>query len=175
MASRDDVGALLRKYEEITRLRRVEAAGLGGDPRREMAALASEFPGALREADDLPMAELEARVDALREAVTGAVPPAPWMQTMARFHALMRGALCAKRWLLGRKDVDAAVTKAFDAEAATLCYGDDAREWSAHLGRLASPPNGRVTELVFQRLADELGGDADQVRRVVFGERRSRY
>jgi hypothetical protein len=172
MVSRGDVAGLVRKYEEIVRLRRASEANPGHDPRRQMADLAAEFPGALREADELPMEELERRLEALREVETGALTPAAWMTTMARFHALTRGALCAKKWLRGRRVIDHAVTLAFDVEAAGLCYADDARAWRGELARLANPPRGRVTEVVFERMAVELGVEVDAVRREVFSERR---
>jgi hypothetical protein len=168
VTSADDLAGLRRKYEEIVRLRRLEEAGDGGDPRRAMAALAAEFPGALREADDLPMDELLLRVTARSGALQGEAV-APWMRTMARFHALTRGALCAKRWLGGRKTANDDLLAAFDRESGALCYADDARTWRNELLAVAAPPRGRVTELVFARMALELGVSADEVRREVFG------
>ncbi len=93
------------------------------------------------------------------------------MHRMARFHALTRGALCAKRWLRGKKSVDAGVMGAFESEVGASCYAAEAREWAGDLARLANPPRGRVTELVFEKLAAEVGGDVDGARRGVFDGR----
>ena len=163
--TRTDLAALREKYEEMLRLR-LEPGG--GDPRRAMAALASRFPGALREIDELPLETIAARVSELRASEDGA-PPAPWMEASHVFHALTRGALCAKRWLAGRKEIDDDVRAAFDREAAALCWEDDARAWRDDLVRLASPPRGRVTELVYERMSGLLGVSPERARILVFG------
>jgi hypothetical protein len=171
LASKNEIAALLRKYEEILRLRRLAAAGDVGDPRRAMAALALEFPGALREADALPLSELEHRVGALRDVQRALAPSALWMDAITRFHALTRGALCAKAWLRGRRTFDEEATRAFTLDATTLCYGTDANAWKDDLARLANPPRGRVTDLVFERLASQLGIELEEAKRLVFGHR----
>jgi HAMP domain-containing protein len=173
LATADELAGLLRKYAEILRLRRLAARGDAGDPRRAMTALATEFPGALREADERTVDDLERRISELKAVLDGA-PEAPWMHRMARFHALTRGALCAKRWLGGRKTIDADTASAFQAGVGALCYASDAREWTYDLERLASPPRGRVTELVFEKLAAELGVDIDDARRAVLDGRPAR-
>jgi hypothetical protein len=170
---------LRAKYAEMLSMRLEHAAGTE-DPdavRARMAELASRFPGALRELDDLPLDEIRARVHALDSAIDDGREAQPWMAAMVRFHALARGALCAKRWLAGRKRVDASVERAFSRAAATFAFPDDARGWLPHLARIASPPRGRVTDAVFARLAEELGTSDRAARRLVFGpprrERRS--
>jgi hypothetical protein len=172
VAQTDDLAALQRKYQEIIRLREQALRDPAKDPRREMAELAAEFPGALREADELPMEELHVRLRALAAAEAGEAV-APWMAVMTRFHALTRGALCAKKWLGGRKNVDDDVIVAFDAAVSALCYAADAAAWRDDLDRLASPPNGRVTELVFDRMSTELGLTSAELRDLVFVRRRS--
>lgn len=171
----DDLRSLLRKYEEILRLRRAAAAATPSapeqDPRRAMVALAAEFPGALREADDLAMADLEARVAALESVLRGDEATVPWMTAVSRFHTLTRGALCAKRWLGGRKTIDEDAERAFEVSSATLCYPSDAREWAGDLAAVAKPPRGRVTDLVFERIAGELDLDIDAVRALVLAPR----
>ncbi len=140
-----------------------------------MAALASEFPGALREADELPMAELEQRVHDLHAAQRDATAAADWMTTMARFHALTRGALSAKRWLAGRREVTDGVRRAFLADVGGLSHPKDARGWSDELEQLASPSRGRVTEVVFARLSAELGREVAELRMTVFSRGRRRH
>ncbi len=161
---------LRAKYEEILRLRLLHGTAGEPDPRAAMAKLAGEFPGALREIDELSLDELRARIEALAAADAGAAP-APWMRAMARYHALTRGALCAKSWLAGRKHVTGEMREAFAREATGLCWAADARAWADGLDALASPPRGRVTDLVFTRIAAELGVGDDDARALVFPSR----
>jgi hypothetical protein len=169
--TRTDLAALRAKYEEMLRLRLAADAGTPGDPRRAMSALASQFPGALREIDDLTLDAIRERASELRAAEDGGMV-APWMRATHLFHALTRGALCAKKWLAGRKAIDAATLTAFDREADALCWSDDARAWRDDLVRLASPPRGRVTELVYARVAAILGMTEENVRVLIFGRSR---
>ena len=169
LAEVEELARLRAKYEEIHRLRIAHAAGDTVDPRPAMAALASRFPGALREIDDLPLAEIEARVASLRAAEEGALPVALWMRATILFHAFTRGALAAKRWLAGRKNVDPETREAFARDAMTLSYAEDARAWTADLHRIASPPRGRVTDLVYERIGLALHMPAREARILVFG------
>src|SRR4051812_10405817 len=90
----------------MLRLRLLHDAGDPEDPRRAMAALACRFPGALREIDELPLQEITDRIDALRAAEADPAQELPWMRAIARFHALTRGALVAKKWLRGSRTPD---------------------------------------------------------------------
>ncbi len=165
--TRTDLAALREKYEEMLRLR-VETSG--ADPRRAMAALASRFPGSLREIDELPLDMIASRVTELRACEDGdGSPTARWMEAAHAFHALTRGALCAKKWLAGRKDIDYAVLAAFDREVGTLCWADEARSWREDLERLATPPRGRVTELVYERMGALFQISIDEAKVLVFG------
>ncbi len=97
------------KYEEMLALRLIASRGRdassvdgsaeGGtyDPRARMVALAARFPGSLREIDELPITEIEARIDALSRAERDPNATARWMHAMTRFHTLTRGILFAKR------------------------------------------------------------------------------
>src|SRR5271165_4003571 len=98
------------KYVEMVAMRVAHAAGQeeAADVRARMSALAARFPGALREIDDLDLVELRTRIAKLEGVLTGALPTEPWMEAVALFHKMTRGALCAKRWLSGRKRTDAA-------------------------------------------------------------------
>jgi hypothetical protein len=137
--------------------------------RRRMGKLALHFPGALRELDDLELAEIRRRVEALEAVLDGSVQPEPWMEAVALFHALTRGALVVKRWLGGRKRVDAALARRFATEHRELQFAEDAQSWAEELAGIASPPRGRVTDAVFARLARTLGVAERQARRLVFG------
>jgi hypothetical protein len=162
------------KYVTMLAMRRRHDAGTedASDVKREMAQLAARYPGALREIDDLELSEIEARVAALDAAIAGHREAEPWMQAAARFHELARGALCAKRWLGGRRRVDAAVERAFLAVLPELAFPEEARSWAGELAGLAAPPRGRVTDAVFARVGRELGLSERAARRLVFGEPR---
>ena len=164
-----DLADLRAKYEEMLRLRLLHSSSDEPDPRRAMAALAGRFPGALREIDALPLPEIRARIDALRAAESDTSRAAPWMRATARFHALTRGALSAKRWLAGGKAPDA---QAFARDLPSLRHVDDARQWSANLEDIARPPRGRILDLVFARIAAELGVTREEARVLVFGPAR---
>jgi hypothetical protein len=164
--TRADLARLRAKYEEMLRLREEQT---GEDPRRALVALAGEFPGALREIDDLTLDEIRSRIASLARAEADPAEVVAWMRAVWRFHVLTRGALCAKKWLAGRKAIDREAEAAFAAARAALCWGEDAAAWDADLARLASPPRGRLTDLVFARLASELGIDERAARTLVFG------
>jgi hypothetical protein len=166
------IDELAAKYVEMLRLRELHARDDEPDPRRDMAVLASRFPGALREIDDLTLETIRARIDELAIAARDPSRVAPWMTAQLRFHALARGALAAKRWLAGRKRIDAHVLADFDRALASLAWPDDARAWRDSLARIAAPPRGRLMDLVVERVAHELAIAARDARRLVFGESR---
>ncbi len=135
-----------------------------------MSALAAEFPGSLREADDLPPELLAERLAELAATLEGG-PTLEWMERVSRFHTLARGALVTKRWLAGRRAIDGAVTASFDAAFAALDGGEGVRAWRDDLAAVASPPRGRMTTLVFERMARECPRSAAELRAIVFGAR----
>ena len=119
-----------------------------------MAALAARFPGALREIDRLPLGEISRRIEALARAESDPAAASPWMHAMDRFHALARGVLFVKRSL---------------ATKAAHDWPDEAHLWRDDLARIARPPRGRLMDLVYERLALELGTSAEAAKRLVFG------
>ncbi len=165
-----ELAELRLKYEEMLRLRLLHGSADEPDPRRAMAALAGRFPGALREIDELPLDTIKARIEALRAAEANPLQALLWMRASHRFHALTRGALCAKRWLSRSGTVDG---HAFALALPTLCYPDDAALWVGELDKIARPPRGRITDLVYARIAIELGVDDAEVRMLVFGPSRA--
>jgi hypothetical protein len=164
-----ELGELRTKYEEMRRLRLAHEAGDPEPPREAMAALAARFPGALREIDELPLAEIHARIASLGNAEAGRINVTMWMEATSLFHAMTRGALSVKRWLAGRKHVDAETRAAFEAAAPTLSHADDARAWADDLQRIARPPRGRVTDLVYERIAAAMHVTPREARILVFG------
>jgi len=162
---------LRAKYAQMLAMRVAHAAGDEDEDeaRARMAEVASRFPGALREIDDLELAEIRRRIEVLGEVVHARREAEPWMEAVVLFHAMARGALCAKRWLGGRKRVDDEVAQAFERAVPSLLFPEDARVWGSDLARIASPPRGRLMEVVFGRLAVELGISERAARRLVFG------
>lgn len=77
-----DRAALARKYRVLAALR------AGGSARPALLALAAEFPGALRELDELPGAEIERRIEELEG--TGALRRE--LQAIGLFHDGLRAA-----------------------------------------------------------------------------------
>lgn len=153
---------LRSKYEEMRALREEDLAEADTDPRPRMAALAARFPGALREIDELPLEEITSRIDALARAEHDADAEADWMHAMARFHALARGALFVKREL------------AFGRERERHAWPDEARAWHEQIEHIASPPRGRLMDLVYERLARELALTPSSARDLVFSSRAAR-
>lgn len=160
------------KYERILVLRRAHERARADpsyrepDPRPAMALLAEEFPGSLREIDVLPLALVEARIEALGRAERQPSTTERWMQAQARFHRLARAVLATKRWLAGRRDI----TPLTSVLAHDLPVGIDAADakWLAlELARIATPPRGRLMDLVYAKLAEELGCSTTEAQRLV--------
>ena len=142
--------------------------------REQMAELARRYPGALREIDELELSEIQARIEALDATLRGEQGHAPWMVAVGLFHTLMRGALSTKRWLAGRRVVDEAMEGHFAAALAGLAFADDASAWQGELARVAAPPRGRVSSLVFERIALHFATTEAKARRLVFAGRKAK-
>jgi hypothetical protein len=173
-----DLRALRDKYERMLRLRQLHARAakepdfVEPDPRPAMAELARLYPGALREIDELPLDVIHARIDELVRAEGDRSLVAPWMTAQTSFHRLARGALAVKRWLAGRP-VTPEVHRAFARALDGMSGSDAARLWANDLAAIARPPRGRVMDLVYARLAGELGVDVSAARAAVLPPRAS--
>jgi len=157
---------LRTKYEEMLALRRADDAL---DPRPRLAALAARFPGALREIDDLPLDEIERRIQALARAERDPAAASEWMHAMLRFHALARGILFAKRMTpvvapAGSKGARSPLAEALERDD----WPPEARVWRDDLARVARPPRGRLMDLVYERLARELETTPALAKALVF-------
>jgi len=155
---RQAAGELRAKYEEMLALRALSASSTPHDPRPRMVRLAARWPGALREIDALPRAQIDERIAVLTRVEDGTLEPAPrWVQAMHRFHALARGVLFVKRTLRPGEQRD---ERPWPSEAA---------EWKADVARIARPPRGRLMDLVYERLGRELDLPPEEAKRLVFG------
>jgi len=171
--TREDLAGLARKYEALADLRERRERGGGVAPRAELLALAREFPGALRELDALPRAEIERRRAALRGALDGD-PPAPWMAWMIAYHATMRAALFVKARLAraprSTSDLsDETSREIADDAAARFALPID----EAFVRAVARPPARRVNAAVFERLGRELDVSADEMWQALFPTHRA--
>lgn len=128
---------LRRKYDLLVALREGTRAGA----RDTLRALATEFPGALRELDALPLEALRAR----RAAVDASPPPA-WVAWIGAYHGLMRVTLALKRAVPARADLEGARVTAL-AAAASRAWGGALDE--AFVRAVQRPPRGRLGPLVF--------------------------
>jgi hypothetical protein len=189
-ATRDTLEQLRKKYGEMLSMRLAHDSGVESEARarERMAELASQFPGALREIDDLDLGVIRDRIGRLDAALRGDAPVERWMEAVGLFHTLARGALRAKRWLAGRKVVDLATVLEYERDIGGEACGAPASgataaealaaaalTWSSELARIAAPPRGRIMDLVFDRIARTLGTTEPEARYLVFGtSRRSR-
>lgn len=169
--AREALEDLRAKYAEMLAMRLDDEEELDDESRVRvrMRGLAHQFPGALREIDDLPLDEIRRRIAALDAVLGGRREVEPWMEAVARFHALLRGALVAKRWLGRRKHVDHALRQRFLHELEALPFPEDSRGWTPHLAAIASPPRGRLLDAVFARLAGDMGLAEGLARELVLG------
>ncbi len=174
MGKLDVLEELRGKYAAMLAMRLEHDTGLedATRARERMAELASKFPGALREIDDLEIKAIRARIAQLEEVIRGERAVEPWMEAIALFHSLARGALCAKRWLAGRKRVTDAIARAYERQVGDLAFPGDASVWAGDLASIAEPPRGRLMDLVFDRIALELGTSEREARHLIFGVRR---
>jgi hypothetical protein len=170
--AREALEDLRAKYAEMLSMRLADEEELDDDSRVRvrMQGLARQFPGALREIDGLLLGEIRRRIDALERVLAGRSEVEPWMEAVARFHGLLRGALVAKRWLGRRKHVDDAVRELFVQQLPVLPFPEDSRGWTPHLATVASPPRGRLLDVVFGRLAREMSVPEAIARQLVLGQ-----
>ena len=140
--------SLRAKYAQMLTMRLEHASGKEDVRvvRERMSALAARFPGALREIDRL---ELHENPPAARRARRGAHRSLRRRravdEALALFHSFSRGALVTKRWLRGRKRVDARLQRQFTQSLPALAFPEDARQWGSDLaGRRR--PSGRALD-----------------------------
>lgn len=160
---RDALQALRGKYVEMLRMRDLDAAGDPADPRPAMRALASRFPGALREIDELPRDVIASRVDAIDRALATAGHE-PWMLALWRYHACLRVALRIRR----------AIPERTVTAARALCDPEVDALDDASLATIVRPPHGRLNRAVLAIVAREVGTTPDRIESLLIARRRHR-
>ena len=96
LISLEDLRSLARKYRALITIHHALASWDDARARTLDAAIAEEFPGALRELQTLDVNVLDDRARALEEAIAGGAPE-PWMLWMADYHRTLRRLLADKR------------------------------------------------------------------------------
>jgi hypothetical protein len=167
--SREELLALLRKYETLAELRRERAAGGAAAERSVLRALAREFPGALRELDTVTLDDIDTRRAALGAASAGGAVE-PWMTWMVAYHATMRAALVVKARLSRARHLSDAIV-ANVREEASRRTGLSIDE--AFVQSVARPPHGRLNRAVFERLGQNFGVSPDEIWQALFPARRT--
>jgi hypothetical protein len=162
--------ALRTKYLTIQTLRLEAPFETASAARPKLAALAREFPGALRELDQLPMDRVEERLRAIERALDERAEPEPWMQLQAAYHGFMRAVLRIRRLSRGRslEIIDA------ERELEALSYepADDeppaCRFDRAALLVIRRPPGGRLNPWVLAEVARDCGVAPESVHKALF-------
>jgi hypothetical protein len=157
-----ELHALSRKYALLGELRRRHDSL----PPPELRPLAREFPGSLRELDALPLDEIDRRFGSVELSLRGG-PTEALIEWVMRYHELMRTALSIKRGLGGRRQPT--------PEEAELIARRVSRDHGVRCDAelvlaIASPPNGRINEVVFLRLAVLFGVAARDLQSALFRE-----
>jgi hypothetical protein len=157
-----ELARLARKYDRLIELRRERSES----PPDDLRTLAEEFPGALRELDALPLAELERRLSSVRRALEGG-PTEALLEWLIAYHSLMRTALAVKRRLGGERRPSSErarlLAEALTSETGVTCSVELVRQ-------VAAPPRGRLNELVLARIAQSSGRAASELRSALFDQ-----
>jgi len=142
---------LLGKYREMLEMRVATDAGGDAVPTR-MRALASRFPGALRELERLPTEAIRLRVEELER---GDRPE--WARAQVVFHGWMRVALRIKRVFRPKSDVNEVLE--WLAVEHRPSAGEPGLEEldSATIESILRPPGGRLSVWLRERITEERG------------------
>lgn len=174
------IAVLREKYREIKRLRAVDnehrTRAVAHDPKREMAALARRFPGALRELDELPLHVIDERLALLDAALRDQSVP-EWAALQVGYHGAYRFALRIKRRVAGKGALDTAALEALLAALhAEPVAHQDAELWEPSLAQLdlaelraiVRPRDGRLHSWVLQHVAARAGVPAAAISAALF-------
>lgn len=162
------LAALRDKYRRMLEMRRMHDTGVEQDPRAEMRALAQQFPGALREIDELPLDVIAQRVEQLSAVVDGNAPPLSWMAWMVEYHGHWRAALRIRRMGLPRVDVAVALQQLQQAYVAAHDEPPLTSFDAETLAAVLKPANGRLNPWVLSRIAEAHGVEMSEVHAQLF-------
>jgi hypothetical protein len=143
---------MFEKYEQIAFLRAAEAAGTLPDPAPVARALATRFPGALRELDEMPPDELARTLALLASSEPLNASEIQRFRALDAYHEALRGLLEVKRWLAGDRALSAPKLSSFHEKSD---WTPAARSWVPWLATIARPA-GRLADLAISRVAQRL-------------------
>jgi hypothetical protein len=129
---------------------RASRVGDGAAARAQLREFAATWPGALKELDTLPTAEIERRACACADGADE-----PWMAWSARYHELMRAARAIRR----------------DEEAPTSTGARAASVDDEFVRAVKRPRHGRINVVVFAQLEREFAVDARTIWDALFPPR----
>ena len=164
------VTELLQKYSTMRAMRLRAKTHPEEAPKAQMAALARRFPGALREIDQLPMHEIEFRIEVLQRARDDGASMPPWGELQWGYHSTMRASLRIKRLVAACADPATAMDRAKSGYRAEP--GDPSLE---QLGgaqaawTIRRPPQGRLHPWVLSLVAERYRVDPGTVETALFG------
>ncbi|MEM9192919.1 MAG: hypothetical protein AAGF12_27335, partial [Myxococcota bacterium] len=176
--NRELAAVLLDKYREMRRMRKVDEAtpaveeGAPDPARPSMRALAARFPGALREIDELPMEEIEARISALETAVQSDGPLPAWAGWATAYHGWLRVALQIKR-RSGRRTAEEVAAELPAWYRPGPGEPDPSELDPATVAAILRPPGGRLNPWVFARVGAKFSVSAEAVEAAIFRPRGS--
>lgn len=173
-----DVARARRQAAELVEKYRLLADLEAGTPGRTIErrdairAVTDRFPGAMREWDETPPAEIARRRGEAERIAAALADPAHQEEGLARLgaaenaplrfgadlHERLRAVLRVKRWLGGRP-----VSAELFAEA-QAAHGVTAGELDA----IANPDLGRLSEPVYRAVAGEHGVTVEELKRALF-------
>ena len=185
MSKEDARTALVEKYTQMLAMRRareqLEAQGIlrfsgeaATDRKKSSRELASRFPGALKELDLQSADALEKKLAALKGCPADDSLPL-WAQISYDYHKLLKQALAMKAWLAEKRKellTGDAVLLEFLAQEKSLYELED---WPSSLDgkrlmdRIASPPQGRLSHLVWEVLEERFGLSMRKMQALAFG------
>ena len=165
MIDRRPLGGLLQKYDLLLGLHRMPAERSPAR-RAAMVAIAEQFPGALREWQALPIAELSRRrahVQALMDGAGGDTlgGSEPWVGYSIDLHAWLRLILALRRWVgSGRGTGDDLPQHAAGTQhgVAQICAELGQPDWAgrvtpALIGQVRRPPGRQLATIAFEQVA----------------------
>lgn len=153
-----DVADLLEKYLTMRTLReerdRAVSANIAHTPPRELLrAISQRWPGVLAEIDRIAPDVLHDRIAILEQVISTGEEPPLWARAWMLAHARLRGALAIKFRLRGGRAL---------GDPTTL--PPESAPYLERIGEIASPPNGRLVDLVFGEVARMVGVEPEKMR-----------
>ena len=185
MAKKEMTHALQEKYrlmlamrlerEELERQGIMKFSGSAAQQRKEASRqLARRFPGVLKELDRFDAESLKSRLVVLEACHADADLPL-WAEITFNFHELLRNALKIKSWIASQRAEARSQEDILAAFLSTQQELYDPEHWSSAysiehlLEKIATPPGGRLSHLVWEVLEERFELSAGEMRQLAFG------